>query len=372
MRALLALGLVAVALSGCGDQTDPPVSGAGDVPITQRAIAAMALLHLPDDTTTREATYTDRSYPEGALGADLRYGGGAETDGDLLQVFLVPGHGPQDPCADYPRDRCEAREVGGGTLSLGWETEEPEEDPGYVWVELQRADERVSVSWYGDVIKGDPREQDLEISIDDMEAVAQDPRISLTTSQAVVDAGEDLDDWGGGEPDPHAYDQVPATGDALINAYWMTTGGYGAYHDRGPSPLVEEFGPGAVGGRFTREREGREHPAMTIDVVASPQRPEWMPRDPCAAARFRGHCTGTNGSRGWIYLAWVPGPAGTGEMWAVQPRADDVVTIRYSDRQVPASKGRVTALADWYDLKWVVNNRRLGLMTDKEVVDATF
>lgn len=365
MRSLGLLLLTCVLLAGCGDEGASLV-GAGDVPITQRAIAAMTLEHAPEDTTTREATSTDRSDPEGALGADLRYDGDGEYDGDLLRVFLSPPRDDENPCGDDEEDRCDSREVDQGTLTLAWDVEAPEEDPGYVSVVLQREDETVSVGWFGDTITGDPRDQDLTLSIDTLEAIAQDPRISLTTSQAVVDAGGDLDDWDGGEPDPRAYDRVPSTDEAIGTAYWMHTGGYAAYHDLRPSPLKEDFGPDAVGARFERERQGRDYPAFTADVLAG-ARPAWLEADVCATPRFAGHCVEASRGR---HLAWIPGPAGTGEIWGIAERDDEVVAIRYADLDVPESRDRVEVVAEWWLLKGLLADRRIGLETEKQVLDA--
>ncbi len=370
MRRLGFLLLIAFLITGCGDE-GPPVTSDGDVPITQRAIAAMALEHAPEDTSSREATYTDRSDPKGALGADLRYPAGAGDDGDLLRVFLQPGAGPEDLCADRG-DSCEGRDVDGGRLTLAWTLEEPEEDPGYVSVVLQREDETVSVSWFGDTITGDPREQDLEIPIETLEAIAQDPRISLTTSQAVVDAGADLDDWDGGEPDPHAYDRVPSTDQAVAWSYWLHFGGYSYYHRLRPSPLKAELGDGAIGGRFDLEGTGRNYPAMTIDVLAAPQLPSWMNDDVCATPRFAGRCIEADGRRGPRYLAWVPGPKGTGEVWAVGVREDELVAVRFADVAVPEDRGGVEMLSQWSLLRGYLDDRRLGLETDKEVLDSEF
>lgn len=370
MRRLGILLLAVVLLTACGDTKSPPVTSDGDVPITQRAIAAMALEHAPEDTSSREATYTDRSDPKGALGADLRYPAGPTDDGDLLRVFLRPGPGPgpDDLCGDG----CATRDVDGGRLTLAWIEEEPEEDPGYVSVVMQRGDETVSVSWFGDTITGDPRKQDLDIPIETLEAIAEDPRISLTTSQAVVDAGADLDDWDGGEPDPHAYDRVPATDQAVAWSYWLYFGGYSYYHRLRASPLKSELGDGAIGGRFDLEGTGRGYPAMTIDVLAGPQRPSWMSEDVCASPRFAGHCIESRGRSGPHYLAWVPGPKGTGEVWAVGVRDDEVVAVRFADLAVPEGQDEVGGLVQWALVDPFLQNRRLGLETDQEVLDAKF
>ena len=101
----------------------------------------MALDHAPTDTTRRAATYTDDTDPPGLLGADLRYRGDGESDGDLLRVTV----GPRTEggfCAEYAQG-CERGKVAGGTLYLIWEEEAPEEDPGVVVVVFQHGDEEV-------------------------------------------------------------------------------------------------------------------------------------------------------------------------------------------------------------------------------------
>src|ERR671910_836763 len=109
MRAavLTTSAMACLLLAACGDETaaDP----GGDAPITQRAIAAVALEHLPDDTSRREATYTDEEEPSGALGADLRYGGDGESDGSLLRVFIAPDSDFSCEDDEY-RDGCEKRQ----------------------------------------------------------------------------------------------------------------------------------------------------------------------------------------------------------------------------------------------------------------------
>ena len=49
-----------------------------------------------------------------------------------------------------------------------------------------------------------------------------------------------------------------------------------------------------------------------------------------------------------------------------------VVAVRYSDLVVPDSRARVIVLSEWYLLKGLINNRRVGLTTDQEVLDAEF
>jgi hypothetical protein len=365
--ALVVVGLVA--LSACGTGSDAEKSG--DIPITQRAIAAIALEYLPAGTTTREATYTDNHDPKGALGADLRYAGDGEDDGGLLRVFITPKV-EKKPCADQASDGCTVRNVDGGKLVLSWATEEPEEDPGFVDVTMIREGQETQVSWSGDTIKGDPRAQHLRISITRLEAVAQDKRLGLTTSQEAIDAGKGLKEWKGGEPDPTAYDRVPSTDDSLINSYWSAHGGYGAFHDRGSSPLKSEFGPGAIGGRFTAEKEP-DMPAQTIDVLAAPQAPSWMAKDPCATKRLAGHCATYTGKLGPRYFAWIPGPeAKGGAIWMFAQRKHEFVAIRKSGFDVPTKVSDAKLQADWYFVDSFLNKSTFGLQTDREMLDTDF
>lgn len=347
-----------------------PASGQGEVPITQRAIAAMALEHAPTGPTHLQATWTGPHYGGGGLGADLRYRGDGESDGDLLRVFVTPKHGPAHPCRGLPH--CESRPVEGGRLTLSWGLEEPEEDPGYVGVVMQRGGESVSVTWSGDVITGDPRDQQLFIPVPTLEAIAQDPRISMTTTQQVVDAGAALAHWSGGEPDPHAGDRVPSTNKAVAWSYWLHFGGYARFHHLRPSPLRAMFGGDAVGSRFTIEREGRGYPRKTVDVLAGERRPGWMARKVCRTPRFAGHCLRDAGRLGPRYLAWVPGPRRIGQVWAVGVRDHEVVAVRYSGLRVPAGRGDVNALAEWRLLRGYLQDRAFGVETFKYVLDARF
>lgn len=188
--ALLAPLLLLVA---CGTETASSDESA-DVPITARAIAAVALEYAPTDTTRRGATYTEPGNAHETVGADLRYHGDGEYDGDLFSVTVTDDLSEVE--CEPGDDQCVSREVDGGTLYLLWDEVEPEEDPGVVGVAMVRGDEEmVLVGYSGVEILGDPREQELPVPVETMEELAQDERLSLTTTQSVVDAGEDVTDW---------------------------------------------------------------------------------------------------------------------------------------------------------------------------------
>jgi hypothetical protein len=191
----IALAVAALLLCGCGDETAPSEAEApqtkpveGDEPITARAVAAVALEHLPTDTSSRSA-----DAEEGIVGAEFRYGADGEYDGDYLAVGVSESRGDADPCRNM--DGCEEEDVEGGELIVAWQEVMPEEDPGVVVVAMRRPGEDVTAYYAGDNIEGDPRELDLSISVAEMEAVVQDQRISLTTSVEVIELGEQLEDF---------------------------------------------------------------------------------------------------------------------------------------------------------------------------------
>lgn len=188
---------VVLLAAACGTDSGRPAGGEGDVPITPAAIAAVALDHLPADPSSMEATYTDRTSPKGYVGADFRYGAGPAEDGNLVRVSLQR-HVDRDVCAHAGSGGCVRLDDASDDVEtyLVWEEIVPEEDPGYVYVLLRRPHEDVLVLVSGEAIEGDPREQDLRVPVDVMERLARDDRLHLSTTQAVVDAGEDLDDWG--------------------------------------------------------------------------------------------------------------------------------------------------------------------------------
>ncbi|HWM73851.1 MAG TPA: hypothetical protein VNQ53_08925 [Nocardioides sp.] len=197
LRALIAAAAATgLLVGGCGDETGPeratevhdePVEG--DEPITPRAIAAVALEHVSIDTYTRHP-WTGDGKDANAVGADLD-----NNAGSGLRVIVRTT--TADPCApfDGALDGCDSRAVDGGRLVVYWQELEPEEDPGIVHVVMIREDESVDVEWTATEILGDPREQSLGVSVEEMEAVAQDQRISLTTSAEVIELGEKLDDF---------------------------------------------------------------------------------------------------------------------------------------------------------------------------------
>jgi hypothetical protein len=64
-------------------------------------------------------------------------------------------------------------------------------------VTVTKGEVTVLVFQAGPAITDDPRELDLPISVEDMFAIAEDPRVGLTTSREAVEAGADATYWQG-------------------------------------------------------------------------------------------------------------------------------------------------------------------------------
>ncbi|SFH75121.1 hypothetical protein [Nocardioides psychrotolerans] len=217
----------------------------------------------------------------------------------------------------------------------------PEEDPGYVSVGLVRDDEVVVAGYSGPDIEGDPREADLPIPVSALEELVQDPRVSVTSDQEVVDAGEEVEDWEGGEA-PYTSDPtpVPVSPEAL-KGFFLTYSGLSGFSGTGEVPrVVRPFGPGAVGIGISVDSDEVRY--REVDVVASPAAPTWLAADPCATQGFE--CETYDGALGPVHLLWRAG--GTGEVWLVNLRADEVVAFRFDSRKVPEQQRAVAASID--------------------------
>lgn len=201
MRRLpLLLLLLALVLAGCGGDPDTAedTSGRGDVALTPRALAWLTAEHLgtPDSATADDDL---EELGDDTVGTELRYGTTGEYDGDAVNVGVTRALPPELLDCDAPDndylDGCE--EIADGVL-LQWQEEEPEEDPGVLYVLVTKDDVSVVVLQSSEPITGDPREVDLTISVDDMVELAQDPRVDLSTTQEAVDQGGRLDYWSDG------------------------------------------------------------------------------------------------------------------------------------------------------------------------------
>ncbi|MEU4450121.1 hypothetical protein AB0F44_02265 [Nocardioides sp. NPDC023903] len=353
VRPFAVAAVLAGIVAGCSSQAVDAGSDPGR--ITHRAVAAVALEHLPTDTSSRSASYTDESTPREQVSVDLRYGADGEYDGDLVNV-AVSAQPPEEGeacrselgqhCVDLPT------EVKDAEMQLRWTEEEPEEDPGVVDIVLLReGGETASIGYAGPTITGDPRKLDMPIGVEKLVAVVEDPRLRYQATSSTLALGEELDDWEGGEPDPAAYELVRNTDHGIAQAYVGGRGGYGYYKGVTRSPLREQFGPDAIGGRLLQRSspDFTGMPDADIDVLAAPSPPAWMTREPCSAPALRKHCVTTKGERGPLVFAWQPAKDDdAGWAWMISVREKEVVAVRYQGPRMPAGYDDAAMLTEWY------------------------
>ena len=192
------LAAVLLSLAACGTGTtvgdDLPPEG-GDVRTTSRALAAVVAEHTGRPSSATRDTDAAEELGKDGVGVELRYSNhDQQSDGDMLVVAVGTGLDESYlSCDRAPEWLAGCVEMDGGVVR--WEGDAPEEDPGDVYVIEPKEKGAVLMFYAGPRILKDPRDLDLPISVDDLLAIAKDPRVDVTTSQAAVDAGEDLDYW---------------------------------------------------------------------------------------------------------------------------------------------------------------------------------
>lgn len=181
---VLGLGALALATTGCDD----------DPSITPGALAYVAADHAgtPDTAGTEPFDWFD-AFDDDAVAVELRYHPTTNDPGDGLTVTLgrldVPELTDCDATVGLYTQACE--ETDGGTLR--WNLDDPEEDPGGVFVLVPKSDgQTVMVTFNGPRLHRDPRTVDLPVSVETLFDIAHDPRIDVTTTQDVVDRGAEL------------------------------------------------------------------------------------------------------------------------------------------------------------------------------------
>jgi hypothetical protein len=130
-----------------------------------------------------------------AAGADFHYSGRGAVGSYLLTVAVGRGFeelaGGCDTWLAQGTSGCEESVDG----LVAWEQATPDEDPGVVYVLVAKGRTDVLLYSSGSPITGDPRRLDLPVSVQDMMAIAADPRVDLTTSRAAIEAGRGLTFW---------------------------------------------------------------------------------------------------------------------------------------------------------------------------------
>ncbi|GAA1508808.1 hypothetical protein [Nocardioides humi] len=278
--AAVVFGVIAGVVAVGGWLTGPDDSPA---PATKKAVAAVTVDVLGIEPTSYDVN-PRWDVPE-PLGVEIRFRPeGEDGDSHYLHVRVAEADGEEPTCSEYYQ--CADWEADGGRFHLAWQEEEPEEDPGIVVLTLRTGDEVRSVTYAGEQITGDPREQDLPLDVeDDLARLLADDRLSATTTRAMVDA--DLPRW---PKDDTRGDSVPTTPEAV--AQWMREDGVGDPVSTRPADTTE-YGDGAVGVELTAQ----DH---TVTVVLVPRD---SPSVPVCGADW--HCE----TRRDVVRGWQPGAA---------------------------------------------------------------
>ena len=199
-KSLLALTAahLALTLSSCGDTTRASSTHAGTgerEPTTAQALAYVAAQHAGTPASAVRERDAAEEFTSGGVGTELHFGSNGEYDGDMLMVAVGKGLEPDliDCDAEMSHSLAGCVKTGEGTLM--WEDEAPEEDPGVVYVLVDKGETSALVFYAGPSITGDPRELEMPISTDILFAIANDPRVDVTTPAEIVDAGADLSYW---------------------------------------------------------------------------------------------------------------------------------------------------------------------------------
>lgn len=194
LRLLVILLVSMLSLTGCVHLGAEPVVKKS--PATQRSVAAIALRHLPHDTIgIGPANLPKGQFPEGAVGAILRY---EPRPGDKARAVIVLASAMSwESFMTECSVLAGCRELGPDVYLL-WTLATPLGDPGTVMVVRAKESGIVTAAAVGTPIKGDPLDLDLQDpSIDDLQAVVDDPDLGIDTTSAALAEGEALEGWTG-------------------------------------------------------------------------------------------------------------------------------------------------------------------------------
>lgn len=165
MRVVVVL-LAALSLPGCTSVEEP-----GSAPLTERAVVAIALDHLPADTVAREGFPDEPPAPGGLVGSRLRY------DEAAYEIAVYPDDGA-GACSAAELPRCVDVASDEGAATLSWDGR-----GGLVSVSLVRDGGLSYVLGRGKPFQGDPREVDLHVDVERLLELLEDPRLRLVVTE---------------------------------------------------------------------------------------------------------------------------------------------------------------------------------------------
>jgi hypothetical protein len=203
--------LVMLAACNSADVSKSTDQSEAMAPITERAVAAIALKYLPQNTSYRGAL-DDETGEQGLVGTDLRYNRAEDQASALVEVGVLPLAAADKylaEIADCAKDpQCVELDE---NVYLHWLTAEPGEDPGGVYVTRVSETDLQYAMTAGTSITSDPRQLALGPSVETLQKIVQDPLLRLLTTRGAIEAGEGLARWQGHDSDrtvPDAKRQV--------------------------------------------------------------------------------------------------------------------------------------------------------------------
>jgi hypothetical protein len=206
--------LACLALSACGNESGGARNAPADVPTTHRALAAAVIEHVGQKASAAAALTTVDGVRRRDWGVEVAFPvKGHDATHVVLDVTRDPKAWAASACDGENSEAlsgCVEKKVDGVPVRLGWQAEQPEEDPGVISVTARRADRVVSVGAYGPHVPTELAGSSLADFADHLIELAADPAVGFTTSQAYADQGEALGDdvwlaWmgqGNGSPSP--------------------------------------------------------------------------------------------------------------------------------------------------------------------------
>lgn len=210
-----ALGTALVLLAGCsrGSGEGGPVT----ITLTPSSIAAISMEVLGESSA--------RSYPwtvEDGVGAELAYNGAANYVGDRVRIGIRPsadGELESDLCRELADEITGCEQTSNEKLMrlwVTWRTETPGGDPGIVTVTRVKGGETAFIELVGPVITGDPRTllDGDRFSVPSLQAVLEDSRMDLKTSEAAIALGKRVKGWSDQTPGSVTGATIAPTGSA--------------------------------------------------------------------------------------------------------------------------------------------------------------
>ncbi|MFE6648347.1 hypothetical protein ACFVJS_17390 [Nocardioides sp. NPDC057772] len=297
----MALMAAALLLAGCGSSATEADDGSGDKaseepepapsvsidpadlkpgnrPATPEALAAITLQHVRIVPETFDGG--DLYFEQDEVGTVLVWGAdhtlevkAGPVDDDLLSTWC---HDGMSGCVEVKGQN--------GTATVAWDLATDDGTPGQLMVSRKVGGEERRAAYVGEKITEDPRELDLEVSVDDLVALVTDPRLGTKTTTKMTKAQVS----GFPSEGANGAGEVPLTAGAIA-AGLLETKAY-ADIDSFEKADVSAYGKGAFGVVGTRPD------GSTVTAIHAPNLPAEARKCSKALTCSKGD---TDGYDGW-------------------------------------------------------------------------